>query len=160
MTSPDWAKNQEWASNDDALLEELKSAVSESANIPERLTSDAKAAFAWRTIDQELERLTLESDSLFDEPALTRGSGDDVARVLLFEANGIGMEIEIRDQVIVGQVFPMTGALITIVGASGPSVETRTDELGSFVADRATDGPIRIRCDTQDSSFITEWLAT
>jgi hypothetical protein len=160
MTSPEWAEEPGWVNSDDALLDELRSAMAESAIIPERLISDAKAAFAWRTVDQELERLTLESDSLFEDAVMTRGSGDDVARVLLFEGNGIGLEIEIRDRVIVGQVFPMTGALITVVGASGPSVETRTDELGCFVADRTTDGPIRVRCDTQESSFITEWLAT
>ena len=52
---------------------ELKAAVAERDAVPERLLRDAKAAFAWRTVDQELERLTLESDSLFDDLALVRG---------------------------------------------------------------------------------------
>ena len=150
----------DWVNDDDALLEAIKTAMAQTRNIPERLTSDATAAFAWRNIDQELERLTLESDSLFDVAAPSRGQADDVARVLVFEGNGIGLEIEIRERLIVGQVFPMHAALITIVGAAGPSVETRTDELGCFIAERTTDGPLRIRCDTQDSSFISEWLAT
>ena len=151
----------EWMDDDDAMLAELKAAVAERDAVPERLLRDAKAAFAWRTVDQELERLTLESDSLFDDLALVRsGAGDDTSRVLSFEGSGIGLEIEITDRVVVGQVFPMSAALITIVGAAGPSIETRTDELGCFVVDRIPNGPLRVRCDTQDSSFITDWLAT
>ncbi len=150
----------EWMDDDDAMLAELKAAVAEADAVPERLLRDAKAAFAWRTVDQDLERLTLESDSLFDEPALLRADGDNASRALSFEGSGIGLEIEINDRMVVGQVFPMRAALITIVGAAGPSIETRTDELGCFVVDRIPNGPLRVRCDTQDSSFITDWLAT
>jgi len=146
--------------DDDAMMAELKASVAERDAVPERLLRDAKAAFAWRTVDQELERLTLESDSLFDEPALLRADGDSASRALSFEGSGIGLEIEINERMVVGQVFPMRAALITIVGAAGPSIETRTDELGCFVVDRIPNGPLRVRCDTQDSSFITDWLAT
>ena len=148
----------DWRNADDALLRELRAALAEDPPVPERLLCDAKSAFAWRNVDQELERLILESDSLFDV-AEARGAVENEPRVLVFEGDGIGLEVEISLRKIVGQVLPMRAALITVIGASGPAIETRTDELGCFVVDRIAGGPIRFRCDTQDSSFMTDWLS-
>lgn len=148
----------DWRDADDALLLELRAALADGPPVPERLLCDARSAFAWRNVDQELERLLLESDSLFDVAGV-RGDAENEPRVLVFEGNGIGLEVEIGQRKIVGQILPMRAALITVIGAAGPAIETRTDELGCFVVERVSGGPIRFRCDTQDSGFVTDWLS-
>ncbi len=152
MTTADWAQD------DDALLARLEHALSVEDMVPNRLVEAAKAAFAWRTVDAELERLTLAADSLLGDRILVRGAVAEAPRILVFQTAGLDLEIEVGAHYITGQVFPIRSGLITVMTAKGTLDETRTDEVGCFVSGRPAPGPFRIRCDTDASNFVTDWI--
>lgn len=58
--------------DDDALLTELRAALDVPA-VPEHVVAAAKAAYTWRTIDEELAFAVLVYDSSLDDSALVRG---------------------------------------------------------------------------------------
>ena len=67
--------------DDEGLMEELARATREEREVPDRRRRAAYAAFAWRTIDEDLMSLT--HDSLLSATAAVRGPED--ARTLAFQ---------------------------------------------------------------------------
>lgn len=149
-----------WAENDDELMAEIKEALDSAAQeVPLRMLEAAKAAFAWRSIDAELARLELFTDSDLDDPVLVRGPAGPTPRLLVFEGNGIRLEVEVSSRTVVGQLYPIGSGLISVICSSGETSEARTDEMGCFIANRPkSSGSMRLRCDTEDASFVTDWM--
>lgn len=138
----------EWAQDDDALLGVIREAArtdpgAEQIGVSDSMLMAANAAYTWRAVDQDLERLTVASD-----PA---------HRIEKQQGLALCLELEIDDQVIVGRLYPSHIGLITFMSAAGPAAETITDAVGSFTIDRPAGGPFRLRCDTANASVITEW---
>ena len=71
----------------------------------ERMYVAARAAFTWRTIDQELELLL--ADESAQPQALVRGPEEPVSRTLEFTGRTVSIELEIGPQLIVGQIYPI-----------------------------------------------------
>ncbi len=79
---------------DEAMFAELGDVIREFAGAPPPASiAAAKEVFTWRTIDAELALLTF--DSLVDEPANAVRSGNDVPRVLTFEAGSTVVDAEL-----------------------------------------------------------------
>jgi len=148
----------DWCDGDDELMAELSEALAAADNIPSHLVEAARASYTWRTVNADLDSLALISESSTDGDLLVVRGESTAPRLLSFEHNDVGVEIEISGSVVRGQLYPVRSGLITVVTAAGPFADTRTDEMGCFVVDWPRSGPVRLRCDTEDSSFITDWV--
>ncbi len=152
MTSPRWDES------DDTLLRELSQAVRNPEPAPPRMLQAAKAAFSWRSVDDELELMTLVCDSTTHDGALLRSPLTTNPRTLVFDADTLSLEIEVGTDDIMGQLIPPQPAHATITTAAGTFAQTDTDETGCFQIPRPTEGPVRIRCTTATTSLTTDWM--
>ena len=89
------------STDDEGLMEELARAMGQVAAVPDHRREAARAAFSWRTIDEELLALTHDSLELAD--AAVRGALD--VRTLGFESDGLSLEIEVDGDRVFGQVL-------------------------------------------------------
>jgi hypothetical protein len=140
---------------DDQLLDELREAVNAADPLPERLLGVAKAAYAWRTIDEELAHL--EFDSLAaSELAIRSGAADAVVH-LSFAASEASIQVDLSGGAIDGQVVPPAVRVFLLL-ASGERIELDCDELGQFGLDRAMSGPVRVVAHLSTGDVVTEWF--
>ena len=84
-----------WFDGDDELMTELSAALADAGNIPSRILDAAKASFTWRTVNADLDSLALISESSTGGDLLAVRGGSAVPRLLSFEHNDVGVEIEI-----------------------------------------------------------------
>ena len=123
MCSPEWT--------DDELLQELRAALQEEP-VAESVIRAAQAAFTWRTVDAELELLSLDTSDALAAGALVRGDGPGEQRTFAFRGVRLSVEIEIDEDGIVGQLTPPGPARVTLLTADGPQAATEADEVGCF----------------------------
>lgn len=147
VSSPRWT--------DDELLRELRAALQEPP-VDESIIQAAQAALAWRTVDADLEFLSLAADSRLANGALVRG-GLEAPRALAFHGDRLSVEIEIDKAGIVGQLTPPQPGQITLVTTDGPQAITRADDVGCFTFPLPASGPVRLDCRLGDDRFVTEW---
>lgn len=155
----------DWVRDDDALLAQLRDAVSDRTDEElgldretiDRMYAAARAAFTWRTIDVELELLSASEESAEDQ-LLVRGSEEPIARTLEFAGRTMSIELEIGPDLIVGQIYPIQAGHLTLLTPGGTPTQLRSDEVGCFTFPRPADGPFRLRCTTADAGVITDWI--
>jgi hypothetical protein len=146
---------------DDPLLAELAEAQGAARAVPESMRVAARAAFAWRTVDEELELLVLLHDSALVGDA--GGTGDvraapsDGPRELTFRGAALSVEIEVGGDVM-GQLVPPQPGRVTLAGTQQVFAETEADELGCFRLPRPERGPVRLVCRTDDAAVTTGWI--
>jgi hypothetical protein len=150
-----------WENDDDLLLEELKAALQQPDQVPPAFLEAAKAAYSWRTVDEELELLTLSYDSsLASETAgVRRGPGSTSERVLVFESEDVTMTLEVGPHTLMGQVVPARPDRVTLEVASGIVDESEADESGFFLLRRPEAGPVRLKWHGAEVPVVTEWVA-
>lgn len=150
LSSPRWT--------DDELLRELRAALRE-PSVDEKLIRAAQAAFTWRTVDADLEILSLETE-LVRDTALVRDAGQGAPRVFAFHGERLSVEIEIDHDGLVGQLTPPGPARITLVTPDGPHAAADADEVGCFTLPAPPPGPMRLDCQRGSDRFLTEWTST
>ena len=124
----------------------------------DEIAARAKAAFTWRTIDEELLMAELMFDSTQQaEPALTRGD-DDRGRVLVFSAEPRTVEIEVLSDRVVGQFLPPTRGEVVVESDEGEVARVPVDDLGFFVIEPVPTGVVRLRCTTESTRLVTDWV--
>ena len=123
----------------------------------EKLIRAAQAAFTWRTVDADLEILSLETELAVSDTAMVRDAGQASPRVLAFHGERLSVEIEIDDAGIVGQLTPPGPARITLVTPDGPQAAVDADEVGCFSLPAPPAGPMRLDCQCGSERFLTEW---
>lgn len=123
----------------------------------ERLIRAAQAAFTWRTVDADLEILSLETELTVGDAALVRDAGRGAPRVVTFHGERLSVEIEIDDDGIVGQLTPPGPARVTLVTPDGPRTVADADEVGCFSLPAPPSGPMRLDCQRDSERFLTEW---
>jgi hypothetical protein len=148
VSSPRWT--------DDELLRELRAALREPP-VDEKLIRAAQAAFTWRTVDADLEILSLETELAVSDTARVRGTGQGSPRMFAFHGERLSVEIEIDDDGIVGQLTPPGPARVTLVTADGPQAAADADEIGCFTLPAPPRGPMRLDCQRGSDRFLTEW---
>ena len=126
----------------------------------ERLIRAAQAAFTWRTVDADLEILSLETELTASDAALVRDAGQGSRRVFAFHGERLSVEIEIDDDGIAGQLTPPGPARVTLVTPDGPQAAVDADEVGYFSLPAPPSGPIRLDCQRGSERFLTEWTTT
>jgi len=142
--------------SDESLLEDLRAALTEATPPPEFIQA-GRAAFTWRTVDDELLLLT-SYDSILDVELAGRARAMHTARQLVFDAEGISLQVEVTEAGIAGQVIPPKSASIALCTANGPVEETTSDELGLFLFGPPPPGPIRFRCTLDGTAVLTDWV--
>lgn len=144
MSLPRWT--------DDEMLQELRAALEETP-VDDSVISAAQAVFSWRTVDADLELLSLES--ALTAGAQVRGGGQGM---LSFHGERLSVEIEIDEAGITGLLTPPQPAQVTLVTVDGAQATTRADEVGCFTFPPPGPGPLRIECRLDADRFITEWV--
>jgi hypothetical protein len=143
--------------SDDDLLELVGRALRAADPVPDRVIEGARAAWTWRTIDEELAEL------VFDSAAeLTGVRSEDTARQLTFRAPGMEIEVMIVDEVsrrIVGQLIPPGTFTVHLLTSDDVVRDESTDRLGRFAFDAVAPGPVRLAVVDPDGTHIatTEW---
>ncbi len=143
--------------SDDDLLELVGRALRAADPVPDRVLEGARAAWTWRTIDQELAEL------IFDSAAeLTGVRSEDTARQLTFRAPGMEIEVMVVDEAsrrIVGQLVPPGAHNVQLLSSDDVVREETTDRLGRFAFDAVAPGPVRLAVIDPDGTAVvtTEW---
>lgn len=141
---------------DDAqLLGDLRRAVAQIDPLPPRLVEVARAAYVWRTVDEELAHLQF--DSLAGSEVLVRS--DSATGVhLSFATPQASIEVEVTEEAIVGQVVPAGAVEVSLLLSSGERVATPCDELGQFTFGAKPSGPVRLVARFDRGDVVTEWF--
>ena len=143
--------------SDDELLALVGRALRAAEPVPDRVLAGARAAWTWRTIDEELAEL------VFDSAAeLTGVRSEDTARQLTFRAPGVEIEVMVVDDAsrrIVGQLIP-PGEFTVQLAIGDQVLEEPTDRLGRFTFEAVAPGPVRISVIDPDGTHVvsTEWV--
>ena len=143
--------------SDDDLLELVGRALRAADPVPDRVIEGARAAWTWRTIDQELAELVFDSAS-----ELTGVRSEDTARQLTFRAPGMEIEVMIVDEAsrrIVGQLVPPGSFTVQLLSSDDVVRDETTDRLGRFSFDAVAPGPVRLAVIDLDGTLVvsTEW---
>lgn len=134
------------------VLDDLALALRAQDDVDPRHREAAQAAFAWRTIDEELMELTYDS---LATPAMVRSAGVAEPRTVSFTSSIGSLELEIDGAKVMGHVLP--GATVTVVMTNviGERVEAPSDEDGVFELDGSLTGPVRFSI---EGTGTTQWL--
>jgi hypothetical protein len=143
--------------SDDDLLELVGRALRAADPVPDRVLEGARAAWTWRTIDQELAELVFDSAG-----ELTGVRSEDTARQLTFRSPGMEIEVMIVDEAsrrIVGQLVPPGTYTVQLLSSDDVVREETADRLGRFAFDAVAPGPVRLAVIDPDGTHIvtTEW---
>ncbi len=141
--------------SDDQLVAELREAVAEAALVTDRQREAARAAFTWRTVDQELAEL-LHDSAL--ESAGVRGA-DDAARTLSFASGPLTLELEIDGEDLLGQVVGEAATSVVLQRSGTVDQVLDTDSSGFFRAAGVATGPIRFLVQAGDWTLTSPWVA-
>ena len=147
MNLPRWTDHE--------LLSELSKALEEPP-LDENIIRAAQAAFTWRTVDAELEILSL-SEGLEHAGAHVRGTGPGSPRTFAFRGERLSVAVEVDDAGIVGQLTPPGPGQVTLATPDGPHATVEADEVGCFTLPPAPSGPVRLDCRLGADHFVTEW---
>jgi hypothetical protein len=147
----------------DPLEVALAAALAERDPVPPDVVEAARAAFTWRTVDEELAALAFDSAS-DAELAGVRGDGP---RALTFEADDVVIDVEVREDAsgchVHGQVAAPPGTSTAVeVHTPQATMPVHVDALGRFHGAAVPPGPVRLRCSFPDRAerrpITTEWV--
>lgn len=142
--------------DDEVLLAALRSALADSRGAAAaRTAADARAAFSFRTMEQELAALV--SDSALAPGMAAAGRAATPTRTLVFASRGTSVELEVVDGDIVGQVAPPASGALVLEAADGHRTQVVADELGCF-STSSTGGLLRLHVPTEAGVVVTDWV--
>lgn len=149
--------------DDDALMALLDEAVKEADAVPDRRREAARAAFTWRSVDDELAELL--HDSALDAGAAVRSGGAAGPRSLAFGRSGLTLEVEVDGDQLLGEVIA-TGAAadaeglasVTLQRPDTPDVTTTVDAAGFFRFAGVGTGAVRFVVERGGWSLTTPWV--
>jgi hypothetical protein len=127
--------------------------MGEVAAVPDHRREAARAAFSWRTIDEELLALTHDSLDLAD--AAIRGALD--VRTLGFESEGLSLEIEVDGDRVFGQVLDAQVDEVVVESVEGGPFSSPVDSSGVFSVDVPA-GPVRFGVRVDGVLRRTPWI--
>lgn len=145
---------------DDLMVQELRGVAAHRPEpVPGAVVAAARAAFTWRTVDEELAMLAFDSSTEERELAGTRG---EEPRMITYENAVLHLDVEVSDE---GDAHALTGEAtpppdrMALQRAGGEPVELVVDALGRFRADGVPSGPARFRVAYGDQRITTQWVA-
>jgi len=118
---------------DDELLTELGEAVRDAADVPARFIDAGKAAFAWRTVDEELAMLAYDSATVGADAAVVTRADPAALRALTFVSSELTVEVEVTPDALLGQLVPPQAGEVELRTRTGESHTAAVDAVGWFV---------------------------
>jgi len=152
--------------DDDALAADLVQALREE-DVLQRVSAAASTAFGAHRgmlalreeLATDLLLLSLVHDSsTAGELTGVRDRSGQPSRTLVFEGEGVGVEVEVTDGAIEGQLIPARPGRVVLRRPDGDLAAVDTDEVGYFRLEARPEGPVRLVCETTDGTCVTEWL--
>jgi hypothetical protein len=141
--------------DDEQLMAALQAAIKARQDVPDRFLEMGKNAFAWHSIDAELAQLTY--DSSRDAVAAVRSEAASI-RALTFTSGRLSIELEVADNMLVGQIIPPRSGTLEVHTTAGVT-SSPVDEIGCFTVSPIPASPFRIRCRTEDGEdVLTGWI--
>lgn len=144
--------------DDEALLRELTEALQDPDDLLPTLVAQGRAIFGWRTVDADLALARLDFDSALQEEAFAARAEAQELRFLVFTAQPLSVELEVSHLGVTGQIVPPSRASVSVETTDGPPLELQTDEVGFFRLPPVGPGPVRLRCETEHSKLVTDWV--
>ncbi|GAA3547424.1 hypothetical protein [Kribbella ginsengisoli] len=151
--------------DDDELMAQLSRLAGELDAVPEHVMAAARAAILTRDLDSELAELVADSSATEAELEfeLVRGGAVDLDRLLSFDSGELQVELEVvRDGdelTLIGQVIGTAPVDCSLEYGDSRRVALPTDELGRFLVDGLSGGPLRVRCrSATGASVTTAWV--
>lgn len=140
--------------DDDTLLADVARVVRTADPVPDHVTGAAEAAFAWRTVDEELAEIIHDSAGE-NVPAGVRGAGP---RQIAYETASCTVEIELDPDAsqLIGQVIPPTPGRVELFGPAGEAT-VEPSSSGLFRFELPSRGPVALRV-TGEVNLRTPWL--
>ncbi len=143
---------------DGAMLQRLReSSARYGVAVPDAIRQGALAAFAWRSVDEELAALlsdSANSDRLVGARATLSG-----IRLLEFGTSAGHLTIGLSDTgLMTGTLIGHSGQTMHLVSVSGDRVELIVDEFGEFLCDEIPSGPVRIELGSGLERVVTDWI--
>lgn len=135
-----------------AVLDDLALALRAQDDVDPRHREAARAAFSWRTIDDELMELTY--DSLLT-PTTVRSAGAAAPRTVSFSSSIGSIDLEIDGERVMGHVLPGGTVTVVMTNVVGERLEAPSDEDGVFELIGSLTGPVRF---TIEGTGTTQWL--
>jgi len=114
-------------------------------------------AYAGCRVDQDLLAASLSFDSSLERVHVWRSNPDD-ARVLVFTAPPLSLELEVLPDRVVGQIVPPGPGLIVVETAGSATFQVEADDIGFFQLSGVPRGSVRLRCDTPAGHLVTDWI--
>lgn len=144
-------------SSDDELLALVGRALRAADPVPDHVIEGARAAWTWRTIDEELAELVFDSSS-----QLAGVRSEDTARQLTFRSPGVEIEVMVTDEAsrrVIGQLIPPGEFTVQLI-VGDAVIEEPTDRLGRFTFHAIAPGPVRLVVVDEDGHHLvtTEWV--
>ncbi|HEY0486060.1 MAG TPA: hypothetical protein VGD72_07415 [Mycobacteriales bacterium] len=144
--------------DDETLLAELRDALASAGPIGEHALAQARGAYAWRTVDEDLALAELVYDSSVEERALVRGAAASAVRTLVFEGEHAVLEVEVAPDAVSGRVVPASRMQVSLDTPEGTARTTTTDDMGGFTLGAPPSGPVKLRCRSATAHVATEWI--
>jgi hypothetical protein len=143
--------------DDEQLLEALREAIRARQAVPSWFVAMGKNAYAWHNIDAELAQLTYDSQADAEQLAFVRSETASI-RALTFTSAHLSLELEVREDALLGQVIPpQAGTLETCTKAGVAS--SPVDESGYFAVEPIPASPFRLRFRTTGGTdVVTGWI--
>jgi hypothetical protein len=142
---------------EERIMSLLRRGLDQSDPVPPDVTSFAKAALSWRTIDAELAQLSYDST---DETTSATVRSTASARIVGFETGEwmIDLEHDAASGELRGQIQP-AGRLEIELHVVGAVLATETDDLGRFTFEGVEAGPVALVIRVDGGEAVkTEWI--
>ncbi len=146
--------------DDEELLDALREALAERRTVPAEFVEAAKNAFAWRSIDidVELAELTYDSSRDADIAPSTRAETASI-RALTFTSAHLTLELEVTHDSLLGQIVPAQAGTIKVQLRDGAETTVPADRIGRFTIRPIPAGEFRLHCKTSaDTDALTGWF--
>jgi hypothetical protein len=144
--------------DDEQLLGALREALKARNDVPPEFAEAGKGAFAWRSIDAELARLTYDSSRDMDRGTAVRSETASI-RALTFTSANASIEIEVTEGSLVGQIIPPAEGTVDVETPDGVTAAIPIDEIGCFSIEPIPPSPFRLRYRTaRVGDVLTGWV--
>lgn len=142
--------------SDDELIALVGRALATADPVPDHVVAGARAAWSWRTIDEELAELVFDSAT-----ELAGVRAEQAARQLTFRSPGVEIEVMVTDddaRRLIGQLIP-PGEFVVRLVVGDRVIEEPSDRLGRFTFESVAPGPVRLVVVDEDGQHLvtTEW---
>ncbi|MFI7546828.1 hypothetical protein [Actinoplanes sp. NPDC049599] len=150
---------QPWA-DDPALVADLREALAAREALPAAFAAAARAAFTWRTINEDLLLAELSFDSALPQGALaTRSGANQASRMLVFDGGGYRIDAELDGAGgVIGQITPAGPGTMRCETPEATFDEGPIDEVGCFSIRAPGTGVLRLHATVDGRPIATAWL--